>query len=195
MQSDSIVHHYWNTLGGFKAIVTNSTFWFAVVITLLLFPNWISGDWWSEAITIMPSVLGFSLGGFALWVAIGDDTFKREISGKDPSGDESPFMVVNATFAHFIVLQLLSVFLSLIGKAHYAAVDKFMPSTQIGDFYVNLYALIFAFVGYGVFIYALCTAISVIFAIYRVTSWYDDMVTTIKEKQAKAKKEQDAQRR
>ncbi|HGH0634157.1 TPA: hypothetical protein ACJHGQ_002829, partial [Yersinia enterocolitica] len=91
-------------------------------MTLILYPSWSHSGWWNDILSLMPNLLGFSLGGFAMWIAIGDESFKKFIAGDDidDNGEVefSPYMSVNATFVHFILLQLLTIIAALITKAY-----------------------------------------------------------------------------
>lgn len=175
--SDSIFIKYWHAYGGFTAIFKSPYFWTSVLLTLILLPHWTHPGWWDTVLSVMPSVLGFSLGGFAMWMSVGDNEFKSIIAGSEDQSSTSPFMEVNATFAHFILLQLSSIVLALISKAY----DIKIP---IQNFFYrilgeSLFCLDIAlyFFGYFVFIYALLTSFAAVMALFRVSSWYDDMQT------------------
>ncbi|HGH8119852.1 TPA: hypothetical protein ACJOG3_003647, partial [Vibrio cholerae] len=108
---------YWVAYGGFKSILGSPYMHMSFFITLISSGIWLSPNWFEMPITVLPSIIGFSLGGYAIWLALGDDKFRASISGKTKTGQESPFIIVNATFVHFIVLQIIALFLALIGKS------------------------------------------------------------------------------
>ncbi|MDQ2107633.1 hypothetical protein FKN90_04290 [Vibrio sp. 2017_1457_15] len=121
----------------------------------------------------MPSVLGFTLGGFAMWVAIGDERFKSLIAGTDEDDEISPYMEVNATFTHFVLLQLLSLLLAILASSY--------SDVVITNLYMVIGARFYAFFAYFLFIYALLTAIAAVFAILKVAKWYDDFQTSLRK--------------
>ncbi|MCU5784852.1 hypothetical protein MA04_04152 [Alcanivorax balearicus MACL04] len=173
MTDRSIFSRYWKAYGGCKALLKSVYLRAAFILTFLFFPTWSQPGWWEDVISIMPNLLGFSLGGYAMWMAIGDDDFRALISGSEKQGKPSPYMSVNATFVHFILLQVLSIILAVMAKAY----NFSMPS----DFFLyEFFGLGFRFlvlgvngVFYFVFLYALLSAIAATLALLRVSSWYD----------------------
>ena len=117
--NDGILSRYWRAYGGITALFKSPYLWLSVVITIFLFPHWSKPEWWDDVLSIMPNLLGFSLGGYAMWIAIGDDDFRKLISGEDEDGKPSPYMEVNAAFVHFVVLQMLSMIFALFAKAYF----------------------------------------------------------------------------
>ncbi|MGR6104516.1 MAG: hypothetical protein ACU4EQ_03910 [Candidatus Nitrosoglobus sp.] len=152
----NIFSTYWTAYGGFKALFKSRYLYTSIVLTLLLFPNWAKNGWWEHVLLIMPSVLGFSLGGYAMWTAIGNDDFRRFISGSEEDGTPSPYMQVNAAFVHFILLQIFSIFLALLAEAYNFSL-----------------CIIASFLAYLIFIYALMSAIAATLALLRIASWYE----------------------
>ena len=133
----------------------------------------------------MPNLLGFSLGGYAMWIAIGDDDFRKLISGEDEDGKPSPYMEVNVAFVHFVVLQMLSMIFALFAKAYFFELPQnhFLLNT-LGEWF-GILCLGGYFIGYLTFIYALLSAIAATFALLRVSSWYDMNQTQNSEDSAK----------
>ena len=113
-------------------------------------------------ISIIPSIIGFSLGGYAIWLALGDSKFRDVISGESGDGEVSPYMSVNSAFVHFIIMQFLSLITALLFKSY---LDSDAPLSQVEK-------LISGF-GYGLFIYSLLCAVAATFSVLRVASWYD----------------------
>lgn len=180
--NEGILKRYWKGYGGFKALFASPYMWSSVIITLILLPHYSKPLWWEDVLSIMPNLLGFSLGGYAMWIAIGDDNFRKLISGEDGDGEPSPYMEVNAAFVHFIILQITSILLALFAKAYNFPLPKshFIVAT-LGEF-LNTAIVIWYGISYFVFIYALVSALAATLALLRVSSWYDMHQTNEKNK-------------
>lgn len=187
--NNNIVRRYWKAYGGWKALFRSTYLWTAVTLSILLFPHWSQPGWWDDVLSIMPNLLGFSLGGYAMWIAIGDDSFRKLISGEDKDGTPSPYMEVNAAFVHFISLQMASMILALIAKSYYF---KLQPDHIILELFGSSFKYICLtgyFLSYIIFIYALLSALAATFALLRVSSWYDAHQTHLaSEEKTKDKK-------
>ena len=178
--SDGILGRYWKAYGGFKALFTSAYLYLAIVASLLMAPAWINNSWHELVLSVMPSVLGFSLGGYALLLAIGDENFRALISGEDEDGETSPYMEVNAAFVHFILMQLLSLLCALFASAYNFEIDpngRIASLIKLYNFPIDHLVLTWNFIGYTLFIYALLTAFAATLAILRVSSWYDKQQT------------------
>jgi hypothetical protein len=171
--NDGIVRRYWTCYGGWKALFTSTYFWLSIIISAALYPAWTNPGWWDTVLSIMPNLLGFSLGGYAMWMSIGDDKFKKMISGPEADGSPSPYMEVNATFVHFIILQILSLLCALFAKTYYF---KLPTNHPILEFFGENFGVAVAcgyYISYLVFIYAILSAVAATFALLRISSWYD----------------------
>jgi hypothetical protein len=151
---------YFKIYGGSKALIRSPYLALAVVISAICHPVWsqpkFTPEWHSLPLEIIPNMLGFTLGGYAILLAFGDKEFLKLISGTR-EGDEkpSPFMVINGAFVHFIVLQVLSLLFALIALSR------------------GINTGFFAAVGFTVFVYAILTAIAATFAIMNVSNSFD----------------------
>ncbi|WP_339776977.1 hypothetical protein [uncultured Methylophaga sp.] len=171
-----ILLRYWSIYGGWKAIFKSGYFWIAFVLSLAMYSQWAcTNGWWEDILSIMPNMLGFSLGGYAMWLAIGDDDFRALISGQDEDGSPSPYMQVNAAFVHFIMLQIISIIGALLVQAFYKPiVEEFSMATKLCEIAVGSYLLaIWYWFTYLIFIYAIMSAMAATFSLLRVSSWYD----------------------
>ena len=70
---------YWRGYGGIIALLSSLYVWLSLVITLIIAINncdqqnlW---EWYENVINIIPSILGFALGGYAILVGFGDEKF------------------------------------------------------------------------------------------------------------------------
>lgn len=170
---------YWSAYGGWQALFFSPYLHISLALTIVLHRFWMHEPWWELSISVLPSIIGFALGGYAIWLGFGDEKFRALLSQKDPSESHSPYMVVSATFAHFIIVQMLALLLAVIAKGTNYALS---PNDIIGNFAIaigsdlNLFAN-FAPVLYGTgflfFSYALMTAIAATFALFRITGWFE----------------------
>jgi len=174
-----IFSRYWKAYGGWSAVFKSPYFHLSILLTCLSHSIWINPNWVEIPISVLPNIIGFSLGGYAIWLALGDDKFRASISIKSKEDKESPFMVVNSTFVHFIVLQIVSL---LIALAYKAAPIQSLPDAvkqwlarQIESIEAYVYAVqIFTgALGYLIFVYAIMSALAATMAIYRIAGWLD----------------------
>lgn len=178
--NEGIISRYWTAYGGFKALFTSAYLYIALALSVLMAPAWLYNPWHEIVLSVIPSVLGFSLGGYALLVAVGDEDFRALISGEDEDGEPSPYMEVNAAFVHFILMQILSLIFALFANAYYFKLEDNLALYQfITEINFPIGTIIFVgnFIGYSIFIYALLLAVAATLAILRVSSWYDHMHT------------------
>lgn len=98
---------YWRVYGGAWALVRSTYFWLAVVITIISQSLWLptegkSPAWIDLAVSILPSLLGFALGGMAIMLAFSSGKFLDAIRQKGKSN--SYFMKMMASFFHFALV-------------------------------------------------------------------------------------------
>lgn len=174
-----ILNRYWVLYGGFRALRQSPYLKIALLLNILLFPLWLEPRWWSLGMSILPNLLGFSLGGYAMLIGFGDEKFRQLISGPDDDGTPSPYLEVNATFVHFILLQMIALIICLFADAYHGYVPYvYELAAKKGVHHsVVLFSLaIPSFLGCLAFLYALLTAVAATFGVFRVASWYDDFL-------------------
>ena len=93
--------------GGISALIKSYYLFASILITIITYNFWMTKEWWHQVISVTSGILGFTLGGFAVFLSFGNDKFQRIISGKvtDEEG-ESPYLEVSATFLYFISVQV-----------------------------------------------------------------------------------------
>lgn len=190
-----IIAKYWSIYGGWGAFIKSPYLHLSVVLAMMSAQVWIFHEWWERPLSVLPSVLGFSLGGYAIWLALGDQSFRRVIIGRraiEKDGDicselsDSPYMGVSAAFAHFVTVQLVTLLYATVGASLYFVPEEGGVLSWLVSFKLFFFfKMMGAFIGYWLFIYSLLVALAATFAIFRVTSWHDDFYTN--ENLAKAK--------
>ncbi|NJB68769.1 hypothetical protein GGQ74_002442 [Desulfobaculum xiamenense] len=151
---------YWEAYGGFRELWKSPYLLLAMLTAipatyLQLKPSpW---DWAAEVINILPDILGFSLGGYAMLVGFGDKDFLAAMRGRNEDGTPSVYMEVNGAFVHFIVVQATALIFATV-------------STALG----LSHFIIIAFWGIFLLFYALGTVISTTLAVLNFADWFDE---------------------
>lgn len=109
-------HAVWVDFGGWRGLLTSPYFWLAALLAAGCAPLWLREAWWEVSISVLPSLLGFSIGGFAIFLAFGDERFRLLISGPDEEGRLSPFLSVCVQFSHFAAVQTMALLYALLGR-------------------------------------------------------------------------------
>jgi len=167
-----LLSRYWENYGGWKAVLLSPYFHLAFLVGVFTFPYGYSTEllWWELPINVLPSLVGFSLGGYAIFLAFGDEKFKRLISGNEGEVQASPYLELNTTFLHFILVQISALILAVAAK-----------STNIVPHDANLYYFIY---GYGIisyigFLYALFLAMATTVVLYRLICLHDKHLSSL----------------
>lgn len=178
----SLFRTYWISYGGWSAALGSPYLWISILLTALLSPLWLRPDWWSTVLNVMPNVLGFSIGGFAIFLAFGDEGFRHMIGGRevDDGDDEpTPYLQFSATFLHFIVVQVLAILVSLCAKSFYLI--ELSNNSNFRGLNEVIRPIWWCF-GLGLFCYAILSAFATGMAIFRLTVTFDSYLTYQKKK-------------
>jgi hypothetical protein len=167
-----------------KALLSSPYFQIAILLNLSMYGAWSVPGWWDTPIAVLPNLLGFTLGGYAIFVSFGDDKFRSMLAGRPKEQTKaSPFMVVSTTFLHFIVVQALALTLALVASSRpisSAVPDQVVIELHSHDYikYIRFYSgMAFWFMGHLFFMYSVLLIISASLAIFRLTTWFDKAKT------------------
>ncbi|TAL16445.1 hypothetical protein EPN96_09135 [bacterium] len=152
-----IARRHWEVYGGFLALVRSPYLHFAVILSSCIWPFWNTkeqGTWHSLTLSVIPNMLGFTLAGYAIMLAFGNESFQKAISGDSAKGP-SPFIQVNAAFAHFIMMQIMAVIYAVIGKG------------------LNIYSGPLAWSGFTIFVYSVFTGLAAVLELFRLSYWFN----------------------
>ena len=109
---------YWETYGGLRSLLSSPYFALSVITTVVVYSYAYlfeaKLDWTQNIFDVVPSLLGFSIGAFAVLLVFSGDRFQSLIVEEGVAG--SLFMKTSALFVHFIVVQSLCVLMALLAK-------------------------------------------------------------------------------
>ncbi len=157
---------YFKGYGGFHEIVTSVYFVIAVFINLFAYKAWIGNSWIDNIQNIIPDIVGFSLGVYAILISFGNDKFQTFITEKEENKLDKPdystmYLKLNTTFIHFILMQILALILSILG----------------GSLLIEPYGIleiVFAFFCHLVFVYSLMLCVAAVFCVFRIARTYQE---------------------
>ncbi|OHX34417.1 hypothetical protein ACQE3E_10465 [Methylomonas sp. MED-D] len=161
----NIFKRYWASYGGFSLLIKSPYLHLALLLLILTNHFWINEKWWEQSISVLPNLLGFSLGGFAMFLGFGDEKFRAVLAEKDEDGNVTPYMSLCASFVHFIIVQFIALLSAIVAKSF--------------DFHADLppyFFWIICFgngVGYLTFLYSITAMLAATMAVFRTCSWYE----------------------
>jgi hypothetical protein len=110
---------YWKVYGGLEALIVSPFMIAAGVLTAVCAPLWSNGksDWTSDAITILPCLLGFSVSALAIVLTFPSNPIFRHFA--EDGTDKSYYMGVSARLVHFIMAQVFAFTMTFLAKAYH----------------------------------------------------------------------------
>jgi phosphate starvation-inducible membrane PsiE len=140
------VSGYWSSYGGKRAFFQSPVLWIAAIIAVMLLPLWRSGQWADLAISILPNLLGLSIGAMAILLAFPTTRMFRILA--EDGRKDSFYLDLASRLTHFIIVQAIALILGLFGKSYH-----FYPLSFIGCWalvYAVLTAAVIALELFGV---------------------------------------------
>lgn len=165
----NIFARYWRAYGGWHALFTSPYLHMAILVSLVLRHSWLETAWWETASSVIPNIIGFTLAGFTIWLGFGNEQFQHILSQKRAHKEFSNYIVVSATFVHFILVGAMSLLAALFAKATAFCLPADNPLNPIMPYL----APIGHFIGYTFFTYALMTAIAATMGVFRLAFMFD----------------------
>ena len=167
----SRLRKYLHNYGGWSEVFASPFFNLAFVLALLNYQLWQS-DWVGLSRSLIPSMLGFSLGTYAILFSIISVKLKRAL--KEVKNDRGiPYLhEMNATFFHFIFVQVLCVTVSFFhtGTGLHSLLTAIVgPSSDLSSAFW-LGRMISGLVGSTLVFYSLFLAIAAAMIVYRLAT-------------------------
>jgi hypothetical protein len=121
------IQGYWSVFGGGWALLRSTYFLGSLILTLVypdLWHNLENGKpvWASLAIDILPSLLGFALGGMAIMLSFSSGRFLEAV--RQGGKEDSFFMKMMASFFHFSIVLTTALIIAMISETfHHIALS------------------------------------------------------------------------
>jgi hypothetical protein len=142
---------------------------------------WWTQDWWELPISILPNLIGFSLGGYAILLAFGDDKFRKLLvparKATPSPGAPTLYMTVSAIFLHFILTQVAALILSLVAKTLDFSLAEALPNalttSVLFDHVVGAAQTALGAFGFFSFLYSLCLAPAAALSVFGLSEMFE----------------------
>jgi hypothetical protein len=161
----------WRITGGTRAFVRSSDFLIAAVITAVCWHKWLEPGWWAQPVSVIPNLLGFTLGGFAIFLGFGSEKFREQITDEDQL--KSPYLSVSAAFLIFVSAQCAALLYALLCDALYfprpAALEPFGALLDVAT-------PVAWGIGYLTFILSITLSLRAALRIFRLSRWYNSFI-------------------
>lgn len=167
----SIFRIYWREYGGVKELVCSPFFHLSLLASLFYSLGWIEFSWREFVISSLPTILGFSLAAYAITFSLMGSALHRALSiAIDKRRGISLIGIVNSTFFHVLVFQIITLTYAIFSKGRLA--DQLISSLPLeSDASDQIYNGIFQFADvFGFFLttYSLMLLLSVGIAMFRL---------------------------
>lgn len=165
----SIFRRYWAAYGGLSALIRSPYLHIALVLLAITTHFWSTENWWEQPIAVLPNLLGFSLGGLAMFLSFGDERFRSVLAQPEAEGGVSAYLSLCSSFVHFIVLQVSALAFALIARS----LDFAFPWSKEFREVVVVGTRIYGAIGYLLFLYSVTAMLAATMTVFRVCSWYE----------------------
>jgi hypothetical protein len=159
----------WRIAGGTRDFFRSWDFWCALVLLAVCYPAWSVEGWWNQPLSVLPNLLGFTLGGFAIFLGFGNENFKEMIADKDEL--KSLYLSVSAAFLLFVTFQVAALLYALAASALWIPTPKALRFAQ--SFFIDFGNPLFWGLGYFLFLYSIVCSLRAALRIFRVSRWYN----------------------
>lgn len=166
-----IFAEYWGAYGGGRALARSPYLHLALVLLAVTYHFWATDKWWTQVISVLPNLLGFTLGGFAVFLGFGDEKFRALLAEADEETphEASLYLKLCATFVHFILVQVLALLCAVVANAS----DFVYPWSRDMQAALVWARLLGGAVGYGIFLYALTSVLAATMHVFRIAVFYE----------------------
>lgn len=170
----------WASSGGFRAVLRSFDFRLALVVWLLAAPFWLGPKWPDQVIAVLPNLLGFTLGGFAIFLGFGSDDFKGAIA--TPDERTSPYLSVSAAFMLFVSFQIAALMWAIVANALF--VWPIPLALLPWESWIQRGAKVGGGIGYFLFCYSVALILRAAVRIFRLSRWYNTYLNSARRRDA-----------
>lgn len=169
------VARYFVAYGGWAAVFGSPLFFIAVVISIVNYRNWVDDHWSSLTQSLLPNLLGFTLGTYAILFSLMTNRLKRALRAIKNTKGVSYLDEINATFLHFITIQVVAILWSMLYRSTLVydilSFNAAIEPLEMPGF--NFLHAAGGLLGFILLSYSVCLIVGAALAVYRIASIID----------------------
>jgi len=150
---------------------------FSVLLAVLSFGAWLKRDWWVTGLAIVPSLLGFSVATFAVFVAIGDEKF-RVVLAKGGMAKVEALLDIYSSFIVLIFVQVFSLLYSAVASSR--PLSTLFGALSLGfddipgclHWVLIFLSYLFRFMGWVAILYSVIALVPMSLSVFRMARLY-----------------------
>lgn len=156
-------------------MVGSPLFGVSFAITALSYSNWLHTHWVDQTLALIPSLLGFSLGTYAILFSLLTNRMKRALRASVNKRGVTYLKEINATFLHFIFVQIASLFWAFLFSGTWlidlaTALGSTVPVVE--SVYLGA-KVVGSFIGMLLLVYSIALVAGSALAVYRLAGIVD----------------------
>jgi len=148
--------------GGLRAIVYSGYFRCSVLLAVLCWPSVVSESWNAAAMSVLPTLAGFSIAAYAVIFAVLDQPSRQALSAPEPElGNRSPLLIIVGSVTHAVVMQIITLLYSFcFGQKPIPLIFDFIDVVIVNAF--------FSAIGLLMFLYSVTLVLASVLTLFRV---------------------------
>lgn len=176
-----ILKRYWIAHGEWSDVIFSPYFHLSLLVTAISSGYWLSQKWYEPALASLPTLLGFGVSGYAIWIGWGNDKMRDALMRLNSPGADSAYIRVSAIFAHFGLVQVVALILAIISLAldyspsSKSSLAKLLNSICLSKDFFNFFKPAGDALGYFFFIYSIMSILEATLALFRLATWFQRM--------------------
>lgn len=170
------IKRYFRAYGGWSAVFGSPVLWLAVAVAVLGYKNWLSADKWADlAQSLIPSLLGFSLGAYTILLTLITGRIKQALKDEKNENGITFLDEINATFFHFIFVQVFALLWAFLyqGSLLFDLAQLAKPYCPFALPAFRVVQALGSFVGYALLVYSITLIVASALAVHRLAPIVD----------------------
>lgn len=168
---DSLLR-YWRAYGGWRAFWTSPILHVSLILNIGCYAYWFDRSWQPLTLSLLPSILGFSLGTYALVFSLLTSKIKIALKELKTESGASFLDELNSLFMHFLVTQVVSIIFAILYSATliHDVIMMISGDPLFSESAITFLAPIGGAVGCLLLIYAVLSVATAALVVYRLAA-------------------------
>ncbi len=153
----------YRSYGGFRSLLFSGYMWTAVFFSVLSWRKAIEGTWTSTALSVLPTLAGFSIAAYAIFFSVLNEREREALSKPEPNlNGRAPLLVLASSVSHAVVVQILAILIAIVFES------KPAPDIECIKKYLKIAEMPVSFAGLFITIYGILMVLASVLSIFRI---------------------------